>query len=275
MSAPEIDLEKGVRSHSPNTIGAHTQNTEISKIEHEVHEDGREVVVIGGMKVFKDELARAFGGTLNPGVSVPTKISKEMANAGPLGLSAFALTTFVLSLINARAMGVDIPNVVASLAFFYGGAVQVIAGIMEFVSGNTFACAAFCSYGGFWISYAALITDAFGIGAAYEAKDATVQLSDAIGFFLTGWTIFTFMLWLCTIRSTWAFTLLFFFLWITFLLLACGEYSGSVGATRAGGVIGVIVAFIAWYNAYAGLANKENTYLTITPFYLPGSSSRF
>ncbi|GMM32952.1 Ady2 protein [Saccharomycopsis crataegensis] len=276
-SHEDFDLEKqAVRAYSPNEQDSNDNNTfdgrtQISRIEHSIHDDGREVLLIGDTKVYKDEFVRAFGGTLNPGISVPTKISKEFAVAGPLGLSAFALTTFVLSLINAQAMGVDIPNVVASVAFFYGGVVQLLAGMWEFPAGNTFAACAFSSYGGFWISYGALITDAFGISAAYEAENATGQLSDAIGFYLLGWAIFTFMLWLCTIRSTWAFTSLFFFLFVTFLLLAVGQFTGEVGCTRAGGVVGIVVAFISWYNAYAGLATKSNTYITIKPWYLPGA----
>lgn len=270
MSNIEADLEKGTNAtYSPTH--SHDHGNDVQNVEVTNHHSGREVILIGNTKVYKDEMIRAFGGLAQPGLSAPPV--HKFANPAPLGLSAFALTTFVLSMYNARAMGIHVPNVVAGLAFFYGGAVQILAGMWEFASENTFAACAFCSYGGFWISYAAILTPAFGITAAFKTADAEDQLGSALGFFLLGWTIFTFMLWLCTIRSTWAFSSLFFFLWITFLLLAIGEFKASVGTTRGGGVFGVVVAFIAWYNAYAGLANKENTYVTIKPFYLPGSSS--
>lgn len=271
-SGNEIDIEKQAERTYSHTNDDTLRANDVARVEPGIHHDGRETILIGNTKVYKDELVRAFGGTAQPGLAAPA--THKFANAAPLGLSAFALTTFVLSMFNARAMGIEVPNVVASLAFFYGGAVQVLAGMWEFASENTFAACAFSSYGGFWISYAALITDAFGISAAYQKEGAEDQMASAIGFFLLGWTIFTILLWMCTIRSTWAFSSLFFFLWITFLLLSIGEFTGSVGATRAGGVIGVIVAFIAWYNAYAGLATKENTYVTIRPVYLPGSTSR-
>src|SRR3981081_3435509 len=82
------------------------------------------------------------------------------ADPGPLGLAAFAATTFVLSMINADLVSgpvTDIP-VVLGLALAYGGIAQLIAGIWEFRTGNTFGAVAFCSYGAFWISFYFLVT---------------------------------------------------------------------------------------------------------------------
>ena len=82
------------------------------------------------------------------------------------------------------------------------------------------------------------MVDSFGVAAAYEASEETAsQLPNAIGFFLLAWGIFTFMLWLNTLKSTVTFSSLFFLLFVTFLLLAGGEFSGRVGVTRAGGVL--------------------------------------
>jgi succinate-acetate transporter protein len=202
---------------------------------------------------------------LNPGASPWPKIN---INPAPLGLCGFALTTFALSLYNAQAMGIKIPNVVVSLACFYGGAAQFLAGLWEFIAGNTFGFTALTSYGAFWLSYAAILIDNFGIGAAYEG---TEQMADAVGFFLLGWVIFTFILFLNTLKSTLSFSALFFFLFITFILLASGEFSGHVGVTRAGGVMGVITAFIAWYNALAGTATSTNSYFVPYSVPLPGN----
>ena len=66
---------------------------------------------------------------------------------------SFATTTFVLSMFNVSARGVTTPNVILGLAIGYGGLVQLLAGMWEFASGNTFAATAFSSYGGFWISF--------------------------------------------------------------------------------------------------------------------------
>lgn len=215
--------------------------------------DGGEFVIINNHKYYRHDLMAAFGGTLNPGAAPWPKIN---INPAPLGLCGFALTTFVLSLYNARAEGITIPNVVVSLACFYGGAAQFFAGMWEFIAGNTFGVTALTSYGAFWLSYAAILIDNFGILAAYEGNEE--QIPSAIGFFLLGWTIFTFMLWLNTMKSTLSFSALFFFLFVTFIFLAAGELSGKVGVTRAGGVLGVITAFIAWYNALAGTANSSS-----------------
>ncbi|KAG5421339.1 mug86 [Candida metapsilosis] len=237
----------------------------VSKVH--IHGDGNEFVTINGQKFYRHELMAAFGGTLNPGAAPYPKIN---INPAPIGLCGFALTTFVLSLVNARAMGITIPNAVVSLACFYGGMVQFLAGLCEFAAGNTFGFTALTSYGAFWLSYAAIFIESFGIAAAYAESD---QKSGAVAFFLLGWALFTFLLLLNTMKSTWAFFSLFFFLFLTFLLLAGGDFSGRVGVTRAGGVIGVITAIIAWYNAFAGTATKLNSYITAHPFPMPSNIS--
>ncbi|KAK6454502.1 accumulation of dyads [Scheffersomyces xylosifermentans] len=223
-------------------------------------------VTFGNERYLRSELVEAFGGSLNPGLSPPPK--HDFANPAPLGLSAFALTTFVLSLINCEARGVTIPNIVVGLAFFYGGAAQLVAGMFEIAVGNTFGGVALSSYGGFWGSWAAIQVDAFGIVAAYG--DDTTQLRYAVGIFLVGWFIFTFFMMLMTLKSTVAFFSIFFLLSITFLLLAIAEFKADgVSIKKAAGVFGILTAFAAWYNAYAGLSNKQNSYITVKAIQLP------
>jgi len=223
-------------------------------------------VTFGNEKYLRSELVEAFGGSLNPGLSPPPK--HNLANPGPLGLSAFALTTFVLSLINCNARGVAIPNIVVGLAYFYGGAAQLVAGMFEIAVGNTFGGVALSSYGGFWGSWAAIYTPSFGIIDAY-ATDTGKQLEYAVGIYCIGWFIFTFFLCLMTLKSTVAFFSIFFFLSITFLLLAITNFNGSLLVQKAAGVFGVITAFCAWYNAYAGIANEQNSYLVVKAIQLP------
>ncbi len=137
--------------------------------------------------------------------------------------------------------------------------------------GNTFGATALSSYGGFWIAYGILLTPAWNIvgaggpyhTAATEAIDP--KMSDSVlGFFLTGWFIFTTILLLCTLRSTWMFFMLFFTLDLAFLCLACGHFASDNGAmdsskrlTQAGGGFGMLAAFLAWYNAFAGIADSR------------------
>ncbi|KAK4700489.1 uncharacterized protein P7C70_g5760, partial [Phenoliferia sp. Uapishka_3] len=184
---------------------------------------------------------------------------RRFANPAPLGLSAFALTTFVLSLVNVKATGVTTPNVVVGLALFYGGLVQLLAGMWEFAVGNTFGATAFSSYGGFWMSFALLISPWSGIGAAYTKAG---EFEHAIGFFLFGWMIFTFMMLIASLRSSVALSGVFFFLTITFLLLATAFFVPSMpGISVAGG--GLITAFNAWYVAAAGLLTPDTSYFVL------------
>lgn len=232
--------------------------------------DADQHVIIGNQKFHRHELMSAFGGTLNPGLAPPPV--NKFANPAPLGLSAFALTTFVLSCYNANAKGIHTPNVVVGLAAFYGGALQFFAGIWEIVVGNTFGGTALTSYGAFWLSYAAIQVKAFGIAAAYG--DDAYQFQKAVGFFLVGWGIFTFMLTTLTLKSTLFFHALFAMLSLTFLLLSIGDLFHKVNVTKAGGITGIITAFLGFYNAWAGTATKTNSYFTAYPIPLPNLSRK-
>ncbi|KAI1384013.1 GPR1/FUN34/yaaH family-domain-containing protein [Hypoxylon trugodes] len=221
-----------------------------------------------------DERLPAFGGEFQPGLYKSIQ-HRKFANPAPLGLSAFALTTFVLSLVNVGARDITAQNIALSLAYGYGGLVQLLAGMWEMAVGNTFGATALSSYGGFWISFAIVLTPGFDVLGDYttDADKASV-----LGFFLIGWFIFTFILLLCTLRSTVMFFLLFLTLDLAFLMLACGEFAKSNGATssgtklgQAGGVFGLLAAFLAWYNAFAGIADSSNSFFIIPVFHFPWS----
>ncbi|CDS11993.1 hypothetical protein LRAMOSA04189 [Lichtheimia ramosa] len=190
-------------------------------------------------------------------------VAPPIANPGPLGLSAFALTTFVLSLHNANAgMPNGTPsNVVVGLAFFYGGLVQLLAGMWEFKTGNTFGATAFSSYGGFWLSYAIMFIPGANILGAYEKVPD--QLHHSLGIFLVAWAIFTGIMLIATHRANIALMVLFFCLEITFILLAASDLNDSVPCKVGGGAMGVVTAVIAWYIALAGLLTKESSHFTL------------
>jgi len=219
----------------------------------------------------------AFGGEFQPGLYRPTT-DRKFGNPAPLGLSAFALTTFVLSLVNVKARHLTEPNIVVALAFGYGGLVQLLAGMWEMAVGNTFGATALSSYGGFWLSFAIVLTPGgFDIQAAYSGAGAGVNdFANAFGLFLIGWFIFTFILLICTLRSTVAFFLLFFFLDMAFLLLGIGYLQATDGAPdtkiiKAGGWFGLFAAFTAWYNALAGIADDSNSFFVIPVAHFPWS----
>jgi hypothetical protein len=219
----------------------------------------------------------AFGGEFQPGLYKPTT-ERKFANPAPLGLSAFALTTFVLSLINVGTRNVTEPNVVVALAFGYGGLVQLLAGMWEMAVGNTFGATALSSYGGFWLSFAIVLTPGgFNIQKSYQGTGAgKYDFDNAFGFFLAGWFIFTTILLLCTLRSTVAFFLLFFFLDLAFLFLFLGYLYASESSLhgnliKTGGYFGLFAAFMAWYNALAGIADDSNSFFVIPVAHFPWS----
>ena len=233
--------------------------------------ENNQYVYIGRQKFLRSELYEAFGGTLQPGLAPAS--THRFANPAPLGLSAFALTTFVLSMCNARAQGIRTPNIVVGLAIFYGGLIQVIAGIWEIALENTFGGTTLSSFGGFWLSFGAINIPWFGIIDAYKGKEE--EFANAMGFYLLGWCIFTWGVCTCTMKSTIALFALFFLLGLTFLLLSISEFTQNDNVQQSAGIIGCIVAFIAWYNSYAGLANKQNSYIASHPIPLPSNEKVF
>jgi len=219
----------------------------------------------------------AFGGEFQPGLYKSTE-GRKFANPAPLGLAAFALTTFVLSLINIGVRGITQPNIVIGLAFGYGGLVQLLAGMWEMAVGNTFGATALSSYGGFWISFAIILTPGgFNIGAAYKTSSDVNAENYALGYYLAGWFIFTTLLLLCTLKSTVAFFSLFLTLDLAFLCLFLGHlYASAEGATnapliKAGGYFGMFAAFLAWYNAFAGIADTSNSFFLVPVVHFPWS----
>ncbi|KKY18020.1 putative gpr fun34 family protein [Phaeomoniella chlamydospora] len=218
----------------------------------------------------------AFGGEFQPGLYKPVA-ARKLGNPAPLGLSAFALTTFVLSLINVGARDLTSPSLVIAIAYGYGGLVQLLAGMWEMAVGNTFGATALSSYGGFWLSFAIILTPGgFEIESTLTA-DGTSPFYDSFGLYLMGWFIFTFILLVCTLRSTVAFFLLFFFLDLAFLLLGIGylhrDAAGSPNPPiiKAGGYFGLFAAFMAWYNALAGIADNSNSFFIIPVAHFPWS----
>ncbi|KAL2822717.1 GPR1/FUN34/yaaH family-domain-containing protein [Aspergillus cavernicola] len=225
----------------------------------------------------KEAVLRPFGGEFQPGLYKSVE-QRKFANPAPLGLSAFALTTFVLSAINMGARDITAPNIVVALAFGYGGLVQLLAGMWEMAVGNTFGATALSSYGGFWLSFAIVLTPGgFNIEGGLIETGGEAMFYNSFGLFLMGWFIFTTVLLFCTLRSTVAFFLLFFFLDLAFLLLGIGYIQrDSAGAPnppviKAGGFFGLMAAFTAWYNALAGIADSSNSFFVVPVAHFPWS----
>ena len=171
-----------------------------------------------------------------------------IADPGPLGLAAFALTTFVLSCVNANLVPPSVATVFLTLGLFYGGLAQLFAGMWEFRKGNTFAATAFTSYGAFWISLSSMV---------YFELEGIIKFGPdknlATGIFLVAWSIFTIYMWIGTFRLNRMLNITFTLLLITFVLLDLTEFKIISGPIA--GYFGIATAFAAWYGSAAGILN--------------------
>ncbi len=184
----------------------------------------------------------------------------KIANPGPLGLSGFALTTFILSLVNAGILPDKHIGIVIGLAVAYGGIAQFAAGMWEFRSGNTFGATAFTSFGAFWISFAAIL---IGVGiTSANAPDDT-----AVGYYLLGWAIFTGLMMLASFRTNVATAGVFVLLFATFLVLAIGKLNSNTNIFNIGGYLGLATAIVAWYTAVAGVLTSVTGGRSVLPVF--------
>jgi succinate-acetate transporter protein len=172
----------------------------------------------------------------------------RVADPGPLGLAAFAMTTFALSLANAHIWGGG-ANAAIALALVYGGAIQLLAGMWEFARRNTFGALAFSSFGAFWIAYYVLLK--LVLPGVKPGDVATT-----VGVFLLGWTIFTAYMVIPSLRVSAAVATVFGLLTVTFLFLTIGAFNTSSTLTRIGGWVGLATAAAAWYASFAGVVNE-------------------
>jgi succinate-acetate transporter protein len=181
-----------------------------------------------------------------PAAQAVPSFAASVADPGALGLAGFALTTFVLSLANAGIIG-GAGAAVLGIALFYGGIAQLLAGMWEFVKGNTFGAVAFTSYGAFWLAFWWLLDN-----PAVE-KEAG---SAGVGAFLLAWTIFTLYMTIAAVKTSRIVLLVFLALSITFIALTIGAFSGNAGITHFGGIVGLITAVLAWYGSAASVTNS-------------------
>lgn len=170
------------------------------------------------------------------------------ADPAPLGLGAFALTTFVLSVVNMNWIPASTTGVVLGLALAMGGGAQILAGMWEFAKGNTFGATAFTSFGAFWVSFWWLAEhDLGGLGS---------DAHKALGYYLVAWGIFTAYMTIAATRVSGAVLTVFVLLTVTFFLLAAGDFNTSENLTKTGGYFGLFTAIAAWYTAFAGVTKS-------------------
>lgn len=174
------------------------------------------------------------------------EINEDVANPAPLGLGGFALSTFILNLVNSGLVAGGSLGIVMPMAMAYGGLAQLLAGMWEFRRNNIFGATAFSSFGAFWIGLATF--DFFnwaGLGPNVPKEGLAIAL--------IAWGIFTFYMTIASLREPKAIMWIFITLTILFFLLAWGEFNPTIA--KIAGYEGLLCASIAWYSSAGVIIN--------------------
>ncbi len=174
-------------------------------------------------------------------------MTDNYANPAPLGLLGFGMTTILLNIHNAGFF--DLGSMILAMGIFYGGMAQVIAGIMEWKKNNTFGTTAFTSYGFFWLSFVGLIV-------MPELGWIEAPANGALVAYLFMWGLFTFAMYIASLKLNKATQFVFGSLTILFFLLALGDATGSTFIKQLAGFEGIICGFSAVYTALAQVLNE-------------------
>ncbi|MFW6120489.1 MAG: acetate uptake transporter [Petrotogales bacterium] len=182
-----------------------------------------------------------------------------LANPAPLGLMGFGMTTVLLNIHNAGLFALG--SMILAMGIFYGGMAQVIAGVLEYKKGNTFGVTAFSSYGLFWLSLV-------GVIVIPNIMPVATPDSTALAAYFFMWGLFTFMMFISTLKKNKALQFVFISLAILFWLLTLSELTGNANITIIAGYEGIICGLSAVYLAMAEVINE--TYgKTILPIGTP------
>jgi succinate-acetate transporter protein len=170
----------------------------------------------------------------------------KIANPGPLGLGAFALTTFILNVVNAGLISADNLGMVLPVGIFYGGLAQFCAGMWDVRRGDIFGATCFTSFGAFWMAVALMIL--------LENAGIIAQVPrEGLAVLFIAWGLFTAFATVASVKVAKGVTAVFVLLTILFFLLAIGEWNSTVH--KVAGYEGILTAFVAWYCSAAILIN--------------------
>ena len=165
-------------------------------------------------------------------------MDQKTANPAPVGLLGFGMTTILLNIHNAGFF--PLSAMILAMGIFYGGIAQMIAGILEYKKGNTFAYTAFMSYGSFWLTLVFLIlAPKWGITQATEAG--------FMGWYLFVWGLFTLIMFIGTLKKSPVLQFIFGSLAVLFFLLAARDWMGSEALGRFAGFEGIVCGASAFY----------------------------
>ncbi|KAI9927441.1 hypothetical protein ASPWEDRAFT_175921 [Aspergillus wentii DTO 134E9] len=193
-------------------------------------------------------------------------VHRTFASPSPLGLLSFATSIFLIAAYGLHARDVQTPNVLIGVLIFFGGVAQFVAGVMEFITGNTFGATVFPSYAAFNFSYAMIYLPGTGIMASYTDKTTgaiSSEFNEALAIYVLAWFILSVLFTVAAVRSSWILFTDFLALDICLILLAAGYMTGNSSVMTAAYSFAMIVAFLTYWAGCAGLWNG------VTPINLP------
>jgi succinate-acetate transporter protein len=191
-----------------------------------------------------DPTIRANNGVAPP----PVTKSPPIADPAALGLAAFGLTTFMLSMVNGHIVNAGVEPAVYGMALAMGGIAQLLAGMWEFRNGNTFGATAFTAFGAFWLSF-------WAFTQFYVTKIPPAQVGHAVGLYLYAWAAFTAYMIIPSFATARTVNVVFLLLAPTFLFLAIGNYGAHPDIVKIGGWLGILTAIAAAYGSCAVVTN--------------------
>jgi len=189
--------------------------------------------------------------TARPAVAQPAPATASgWGNSAPLALAGFAVTTFMLSLINANVVPAATQPVVFAVAFMFGGLAQLIAGIICLRNGNVFAGVLFGGFGAFWLSF-------YAIGEFFLKDVPLLQVGHALGLFLYAFGVFAAIMFVASFRTSVGTVLALALLVATLFILGAGFYTATSGLVKTGGWVGIALAGVAFYLCLAEVCELE------------------
>ncbi len=207
------------------------------------------------MSVSEDRTVQSTPITPAPGSGI--------ADPGPLGLAAFALTTFLLSAANAGWMTHATGNAWLGFALAYGGLAQLCAAMWEFRNRNVVGATAFGTFGAFWIGlgfWVLLVVNPLVAAIRPATAAATVAaINHDTGWILLGFAVFTTYVLILVTQTNTALFSVFLLLWVTLIVLCIGKFNAGSAllpttTIKIAGYLGVATAAAAWYTSAAGMA---------------------
>lgn len=193
--------------------------------------------------------------TFSEGSDVPARApaaaaasTNALADPGPWAVTAFATTSFILGLYNTHLLGSGSLPIVFPFAFFYGGLIQIIVGILEVQRGNLFGAVVFGTYGPFWVIFGA-------IEIWFAKLSSTANLASGVSAFLAMFAIVTFFFLLASLRTDVVLVAIFALIFAGLVCLSINAETGTVFWQKLGGWITLVFAVLAWYHAAGDMIN--------------------